>query len=179
MAVGLSPKDASLPSFPWDHEGSWVSASGEGVCPCALMPMTIMPHGCSLQGQGIAPNGCLAASMSPHGCPQERYGYILHAIWHDLSCHLGVPIARMDAPFCLMGLPMSRHGHALPPEGVIDHVGRMVPSDAHGHLSVGWAHPSWVRGTGLRVMGSPFRETGPAIMGHGCTQAELGCIQMG
>jgi hypothetical protein len=60
MAVGLSPKDGSLPSFPWNHEGSGLSANREEPCPFALLPMTIRPHECRPQGQGITPIACLA-----------------------------------------------------------------------------------------------------------------------
>src|ERR1700733_4472194 len=38
MAVGFSPRDASLSCFPWDHPGRWFSTSRErGVSLCPLL----------------------------------------------------------------------------------------------------------------------------------------------
>ena len=99
MAVGFSPRDASLSCFPWDPQGGWLSPSRERVCPCALMPMTLRPHGCRLQGQGGPPYACLDGSMSPDGRRKTRHGWFLHAHCLKPSCHLTVRLARRDVRF--------------------------------------------------------------------------------
>lgn len=71
IAVGFRRRDGSLSPFPWNHEGSWLSASREGMCAFALFHMTIGPYECRPHGQGITPNACLAGPMSPDECSRD------------------------------------------------------------------------------------------------------------
>jgi hypothetical protein len=99
MAAGRSPSDASFSSFPWDHEGPWVSATRERVLPCARLPVPIRPHGRRPPGRGVDPCACLPVAMRPDGCPRSRDGYILRATWPYPSAHMDVRLARRGASF--------------------------------------------------------------------------------
>ena len=140
-----------------------MSPSRERVCPCALMPMTLRPHGSRFQGQRGPPYACLAGSMSPDGRRKTRHGWFLHAHCLKPSCHLTVRVARMGVSFSRSGTSIMPHGSTHEPTWSCLSAGGGVPSRAHRHLSGERAQGSGVRGSGLRVKGSPIRETGPAF----------------
>ena len=73
MAVGFSPKDASLRSFRWDHQGWMVvpkSRRGVSMCPLGHDHQAAWVQASRPRGP---PNACLAGTMSPDECPQERH----------------------------------------------------------------------------------------------------------
>jgi hypothetical protein len=163
MAVGVSPRDASLGCFPWDHEGSWLPASRERGCPFALLAMTIRPHECRFQGQRGPPHACLAGAMSPDERRKKRHTWLLHARCLDLSCHRTVRLAPRDVPFGRSRTTIMPDGSTHETTGSCSCAGGGYRSRDHRHLSGGGAHPSGVRDLGLRVKGSPFQETGPGF----------------
>src|SRR5580698_6637720 len=127
--------DASFVSFPRAHEGPWVSATREGVVPCACSPVSIRPHVHGPPGPWVDPRAGLPVAMRPDGCPRSRDGYILHATWLRPSAPMDVRLAGRDVSFWGSRTPIMPVGYTHHPIRVFPSVDRGHPSDGGGHRS--------------------------------------------